>query len=113
MVAVKYYIPGDIVVLDAGNQPVALVEVKAVHSSDAEVVSAERQILEALGLSPLSIPFALFVDLDRIRIYKTSKGSLHHLLSLVTRDVLSMYEPKFEDIEIYEYYLTGLVDAWL
>jgi len=99
----------DIVVFDADDVPVMLVEVKARQD---EKVFDQEQLVQYLQAAP-NIPYAMLVTLRDIQIFEWKSQTLSLLLTAPTADVLSDYEPEFREKNIYEYYLTTLVETWL
>lgn len=60
------------------------------------------------------IPFAMLVDKINIEFFRWDGQNLSEpILILNTPDVLSHYEPKFNEKSLYDMYLTGLTEAWL
>lgn len=57
--------------------------------------------------------FAMFVDLERILIFKWNREEFTLIISFNTADVLSHYEPEFRNKRVLSLYLTGLTEAWL
>ena len=99
----------DIVVLDAADVPVMLVEVKA---RQEEKVTDQEELVQYLQAAP-AIPYAMLVTLRDIQIFAWDSQALSLLLTAPTADALSFYEPEFGRKTIYEYYLTTLVESWL
>ncbi len=99
----------DIVVLDADDVPVMLVEVKVRHEGSPFDQEQLRQYLQQAA----DIQYAMLVTLRDIQIYEWKSQTLSLLLTAPTADVLSVYEPEFAQKNIYYDYLTTLVEAWL
>jgi hypothetical protein len=99
----------DIVVLDADDVPVMLVEVKARQD---EKVFDQEQLVQYLQAAP-NIPYAMLVTLRDIQIFEWRSQALSLLLTAPTADVLSVYDSEFRKKNIYRDYLTTLVEAWL
>lgn len=99
----------DIVVFDADDVPVMLVEVKA---RQEEKVFDQQQLVQYLQAAP-NIPYAMLVTLRSIQIFEWKSQTLSLLLTTPTADVLSDYEPEFRQKNIYHDYLKTLVETWL
>lgn len=115
----------DIVVLNKDKKIVLLVEIK---NPQIKINIAKEQLLSQLEIywqianknQFLVInddPFAMLVDLENIDIfrYKISKSrpSLQWLISFPTPNILSYYDAKFSSKQIFNLYMTTLVEAWL
>lgn len=104
-------IRADIVALDANDEIVALVEVKALKSIDEEV---KEQVAAYLRKAKSFIPYAILVDRQTIQIYQWDGEKLSEpVCQIPTGNVLSFYDPEFEGKEVFGYYLERLVEGWL
>lgn len=100
----------DILAFDAQENPILLAEVKAREDTgEAE----KEQLLYYLTASRIVIPFAMSVNSKTITLFSWDGKKLKSLLQLATPDVLSFYDPEFTNKRVFEYYLTGLIEAWL
>lgn len=115
-------IDADIIALDKDDRTVVLIEVKIIQAQEA---AAKQKIVDRAidwvktALSKLSgknavIPYAMFVDLEEILVFKWDGTVLSEaVLSLKTADILHYYDSKLGDQRIFEPYLTRLIEAWL
>lgn len=116
----------DIVVLSKDEKIVLLVEVKSKKSQDWQNI--EKYILPIKHYlqnrkysnhdNLANEPFFLFVDLDKMIIWKWNIDKFSApLISLKTDDVLSNYDQEFSNLSnnnrISAFYLETLVEAWL
>lgn len=106
----------DVVALDKEGQIVLIVEVKG-NSFDSNIKKTKEnaiwQIIDFLQAEKALIPFAMFVDLENVLVFRWDGFNLLEVLNLNTADVLSHYEPKFQKKQIFNLYLTGLTEAWI
>lgn len=103
----------DVVVLDADEEPVLLVEVKATRRLDPEVYGETVEILRARA-EMFSIPYFMLADLSTVRIFR--RGSATPDLELPAEAVLAPYEADFvkkRERHIYHHYLERLIESWL
>jgi hypothetical protein len=107
----------DLVALDQNKQVVLVAEVKASPSafSNANIRNAGiAQVLKFLSIINYIVPYIMLADTNNIFIYRWDGKSVSEpILSLRTVDVLSYYEPEFNQKQIFSLYLTGLVEAWI
>ncbi|MBE9162929.1 MULTISPECIES: hypothetical protein [Microcoleaceae] len=115
-------IDADIIALDKDDRTVVLIEVKIIQAQEA---AAKQKIVDRAidwvktALSKLSetnavIPYAMFVDLEEILVFKWDGTLLSEaVLCLRTADILHYYDSKLGDQRIFEPYLTRLIEAWL
>lgn len=99
----------DVVALDAHNEPVLAVEVRA-HTSDWEQVLLQL----ANSVRQSEVEWLMIVDLEQIAIYhRDGKAVEGPRLTLATSDTLSAYDADIGHKHVYENYLSALVEAWL
>ncbi|QLE44005.1 hypothetical protein FD723_28595 [Nostoc sp. C052] len=106
----------DVVALDKDGKIVLIVEVKGFPFDSNPKKTKENailQILDYLKASKTLITFAMFVDLQNILVFQWNGYNLSEILSLNTGDILSYYEPAFNQKQIFNLYLTGLIEAWI
>ncbi|MEH2023528.1 hypothetical protein [Nostoc sp.] len=107
----------DLVALDKEEQIILIAEVKGLpfHFQEAKAKKyAILRLIDYLKAAKIVIPFAMFVDVNNILIFKWDGNNLSEpIVSLNTADVLSHYEPKFRDQSIFSLYLKGLTEAWI
>ncbi|MBW4666384.1 MAG: hypothetical protein KME60_02790 [Cyanomargarita calcarea GSE-NOS-MK-12-04C] len=108
--------PG-VIAVDKEDKVVLIVEVTGYPFDSNREKTREYgilQLIDYLQESKTSIPFGMFVDLEKILVFRWDGSKLSEvILSLNTVDVLSYYEPKFRDKQIFNAYLTGLIEAWI
>lgn len=103
----------DVVVLDADEEPVALVEVKATRAVDPDVDQETVRILRERA-EAFSVPYFVIADLSHVRIFR--RGSPEPDLDLPSEALLACYEADFakkKATRIYHQYLERLVESWL
>ena len=101
----------DILVLDAEDRPVMIVEVK---SNFRYRQALERQIEVYLRESRSRIEFVMLVDYQKISLNRWDGGELSKpLFAAKTAKALSAYDPDFSKKTIFEFYMITLVEAWL
>jgi hypothetical protein len=103
----------DIVVLDAHEEPVLLVMVKATRSIDPEVYRETVGLLDERART-FSIPYFMLADLETVRIFR--QGSLAPDLEIPSVAALTAYEADFakkRETRIFHPYLERLVESWL
>jgi hypothetical protein len=106
----------DFVALDKEGQIILIAEVKGnPFDSDREKTkeNAIWQIIEFLQSEKTLIPYAMFVDLENVLLFRWDGSNLLEVLNLNTGDVLSHYEPEFHQKQIFHPYLAGLTEAWI
>jgi Holliday junction resolvase len=106
----------DIVALGSDGQMVVLVEVKATELETKKAKqSVISQVKSYLRATNANIPFIMIVDLENIEIFQVNSDNLsvEPIASLKTAEVLRHYDAEFGNKQIFELYLTALVEAWL
>lgn len=104
----------DIVVLNVHGRPVLLVEVK---TQPIDYDAGRQQLSEYFR--HISKPhderlFGLLIDTQKTRLFEWQHEALSkQLFADQTANLLSFYDPEFENKPIFEFYLTTLVEAWL
>ena len=115
-------IDADIIVLDRNDRIVMLVEVKIIESQEKAgkqtivnyMISWMKSALAKMSEKNTVIPFAMFVDPEKIIIFKWDGVNLSEPICILnTGDILRHYEPEFGSKKIFESYLESLIDAWL
>ncbi|WP_287128506.1 hypothetical protein [Candidatus Cyanaurora vandensis] len=112
------YFPPDLTVQGADGTIVLAVKVRTrlIHK-EAEVLEQLASYLQFMKEKHnKNIPYAMFVDRQKINIYSWSEGPLSApLLTLETSVVLGEYDPEYKqtDQQISEYYAETLIEAWL
>jgi len=101
----------DAIALDADDNPVVFVEVKAQRPiNDLDI----QDVVTSLARSRTSIPYVMLVDRQTIQVLQWNGAELSELVShLSTNDILSFYDPELPNKEVFDFYLTALVEAWL
>jgi hypothetical protein len=99
----------DLVALDQNKQVVLVAEVKAFPSafSNANIRNAGiAQLLKFLSKISYIVPYIMLADTNNIFIYRWDGKSVSEpILNLKTVDVLSYYEPEFNQKQIFSLYL--------
>ena len=107
----------DFVALDKDEQVILVAEVKGFPfdlNRNKTKQNSILQLIDYLQAVKILIPFAMFVDLENILIFRWDGKNLSKpIISLNTTDVLSHYEPKFSSRQIFNLYLTTLTEAWV
>jgi hypothetical protein len=106
----------DVVALDKDGKIVLIIEAQGFPFDSNQKKTKENAILRIIDYLEASkdlIPFAMFVDLKNILVFQWDGYNLSELLSFNTGDVLSYYEPEFNQKQIFNLYLTGLIEAWI
>lgn len=107
----------DFVALDKEGQVILIAEVKGFPFSFTDEKTKKYAILrliDYLQLARTLIPYVMLVDVENILIFQWDGKNLSEpILCLNTANVLSHYEPEFNDKQIFSFYLTGLTEAWL
>ena len=103
----------DIMIFDANDEPVVVVEVKAPTADK----TAEDQLSDALRrveVRGARSVYAMLVDTQTISLFsRQGEGLSEPLFQIATQDVLPFYDAEFTQKTIYHNYLTTLVEAWL
>jgi hypothetical protein len=98
----------DVVVVDADDRVVMLVEVKTAPSNRAHDALASMLAREAHAR------YAMHVDMSEIEVYRWDGRRLDGpVVRLPTAEVLCAYDPEFSSKRIYGFYLETLVQGWL
>jgi hypothetical protein len=106
----------DFVALDKEGQIILIAEVKGnPFDSNREKTkqNAILQIIDFLQAEKALIPFAMFVDLEKVLVFRWDGSNLLEVINLNTADVLSHYELEFRNKQIFNLYLLVLTEAWL
>ncbi len=103
-------IRADIIALDAQDNPVLLIEVKA---RPRENIYDREQMIGDLQQAGIALPYAMLVTLEETYIFEWNGSALSEVLRVPTADALSVYDPEFREKNIYEHYLIRLVETWL
>ncbi|WP_414564703.1 MULTISPECIES: hypothetical protein [unclassified Anabaena] len=106
----------DVVALDKDGNIILIIEVQGFPFDSNPKKTQEYSILriiDYLKASPQLIPLAMFVDLENILIFHWDGFNLLEIIRLKTGDILSHYEPEFNNKQIFNLYLTNLVKAWI
>ncbi len=103
-------IEADIVVYDASDSPLLLVEVKEMRPVEGSI----EQLLSYLHVTEPAIPFGLLADPERLRLYRAGGDSTTvPVADLSTAEILGLYNPGQDALLSQGTYLTGLLTAWL
>jgi hypothetical protein len=98
----------DIVAKDKDDRPVLVVEVKARQ----EMGGADEQLRHYMEMG--DFPFGMVVTLEDISLYQRQSESWPEpVVIMPTTTTLSPYEPNIHEKQIFEFYLSALVAAWL
>jgi putative addiction module component (TIGR02574 family) len=101
----------DVLVLDAAERPLMLVEVRD-RVLEPDLADRLRDFMAAEQTH--GAPFGMIVDLETIRIFAFSpEKTATTLATLPTADAFSFYRPEFARMTIYHAYLSALTEAWL
>jgi hypothetical protein len=107
----------DLIALDKDGQIILIAEVKGFPFKFQETKAKDyaiSRLVDYLQALKIVIPFAMLVDVDKIQILKWDGNNLSGpIVCFHTADVLSHYEPKFQEKRIFSLYLKGLTEAWL
>jgi hypothetical protein len=104
----------DLFAFDRLGLPILVAEVKAMAGASHMAIDWLMALAFEFRSAGHSIPYWMFVDLDKIQIFDGETRDSHSpLLVLGTADVLSVYEPDFRGKRIFDEYLLALVDRWL
>lgn len=101
----------DIIGQDSDGKIVLLAKVKADYAEYKRV----QELISTWQALNIFIPFAMFVDLDKIWIYQRQDNSFpkEPIKSFKTADVLCHYEAEFSQKRIFKPYMVRLVESWL
>jgi hypothetical protein len=76
--------------------------------------NAREQLKHYLSQYHGDISFGMLVDTENIQIFRWNEQELSEPIQVLnTADILRFYDPKFGQKQIFESYLTTLVEAWL
>lgn len=111
----------NIVVQNSQGEIILLVEVKDKHLQNSERSKHLNwfidQVVDCLETKKIDIFFSMLVDLDRIEIFRSQEICVPDIstetINLETANILSNYESGFSNKPIFNYYLEGLVEAWI
>ncbi|WP_414586919.1 hypothetical protein [Scytonema sp. PCC 10023] len=107
----------DFVALDKEGQVILIAEVKGFpfnFTDEKTKIYAVLRLIDYLQLVRTLIPYVMLVDVENILIFQWDGKNLSEpILCLNTADILSHYEPEFNEKKIFRFYLTGLTEAWL
>lgn len=107
----------DFVALDKEGQVILIAEVKCfpfIFTDEKTKKYAILRLIDYLELARTLIPYVMLVDVENILIFLwNGKIVSEPILCLNTADILSHYEPEFNDKKIFSFYLTGLTEGWL
>ncbi|MBW4617592.1 MAG: hypothetical protein KME21_31195 [Desmonostoc vinosum HA7617-LM4] len=107
----------DLAVLDKDGQIVLIAEVEG-FPYDLKKSELKNNVIwrliDYLQAATTLVPFAMLVYIENIEIFMWDGKNLSDpILSLNTADILSHYEPDFNNIQVFSLYLTGLTEAWI
>jgi hypothetical protein len=75
---------------------------------------AKEQLKHYLSQYHGNVSFGMLVDTENIQIFRSNEQELSEPIQILnTADILQFYDPKFGQKQIFERYLTTLVEAWL
>lgn len=101
----------DILALDANDEPVMVVEVKAIRHIEQEAQDTVAASLRDVGFA---VRYVMLVDLEWIRLFAWAGAQLTEpVFQAPTAQVLSHYDEEFARKKVFDYYLTKLAQAWL
>lgn len=103
-------IRADILALDANDEPVMLVKVRAIQHIDQ---TTQDTVVAGVQDSGIVVRYIMFVDLQEIRLFNWDSAKLTAVFQVPTAQVLSHYDDEFGGKRVFDYYLTKLVAAWL
>lgn len=101
----------DILVLDAEERPLMLVEVRS-RVLEPDFADGLRDFMAAEQSH--NAPFGMIVDFENIRIFSFSPDRTATTLATIpTSRILSVYDPRFDNKKIHGLYLESLTGSWL
>ncbi|MEA5617801.1 hypothetical protein VB711_08115 [Cronbergia sp. UHCC 0137] len=104
----------DIIVLDKNQQIALLVDVQARKTEIKEESLSPLTKLYLQNTDERDIRFAMLANFKKINIFKSNTGGfLEPIVSLSSSDILSHYDPEFNDRTILYLYFRTLIEAWL
>jgi hypothetical protein len=110
----RVFYPIDLWVQDDQGNVLLAVSVKFRFDSESYLSQLEAYVRDASKYDGKNIPFAMLITRDFIRVYQwDGKDFSEPILRLVTADVLSLYDPDFNNKRIFEFYAETLVEGWL
>lgn len=75
---------------------------------------AKEQLKHYLSQYHGRVSFGMLVDTENIQIFRWDEQELSEPIQVLsTEDILQFYDPKFGQKQIFESYLTTLIEAWL
>ena len=95
----------EIVVLDKDDNQIMFVDIRF----SPLFVSEELKIHHLEDYQ--HVPFLMFVSREKIKIYDSATFQV--IFRFNTREILSFYDPKFEEKKISQSYLIVFIKAWL
>ncbi len=106
------------VAMDKDGRAILVAEVKGYPHNFKDAKRRKYALLRLIDVLKYAtknlIPFAMLVDKINIEFFRWDGQILSEpILILDTPDVLSHYEPKFNEKSVYDMYLTGLTEGWL
>ncbi len=102
----------DILVLDADERPLMVVETKDRVLTPRSFNMARDRLAAYQRIH--AVPYGMLADLDHIHLFDfETENSATILATIPTREMLAFYDPDFSEKEIYGSYLTALIEAWL
>jgi hypothetical protein len=100
----------DLVALDRDDRPVLIVGAEE-QKAEPIILAAYREVLKAIRRD---IPFAILADAETMTIYRKDRTrSLEPVATIPTRDILSFYDPNFQEGRMFKDYIVAMIDAWL
>jgi hypothetical protein len=102
----------DIIVVDQNQEIALLVDIRTKNTYSEEALSDITQ--QYLRNAEKDIRFAMSADLKKITIFKSNNELFFNpVISFISEDILSYYDPEFRNRKILYLYLRTLVEAWL
>lgn len=104
----------DSVALGTDGEPVLLVRVTTRPPGESYAKEDLTEAFANFRLPEESPPYAMVAGLEDISLFRWEKNALSEpILRLRTADILPFYDPEFGQKQIFDYYLTTLIEAWL
>ena len=119
---VELPIDADIIALDKDDRIVVLIEVKIIQAQEQAakqriadyMISWIKAVLAKISEQRIIIPYAMFVDTEKILIFKWDGENLSDTVCFLnTGKILRYYEPEFGEKWISERYLESLIESWV
>jgi len=101
----------DIVISDRNSDPIAIVEVK--RGTSYSVPHSVAQLARYMAALGGSNTFAILADPQYIRVFHGDPAGDSNPITISAPEILRHYDADYESQEVYESYLTSLVEAWL